>query len=48
MQVGVARCPQASFAGFTGMMKKITYVTIVITRKSTQAQRIRRIRYWNI
>jgi hypothetical protein len=30
------------------MMKKITYETIVITMKSTQAQRIRRIRYWSI
>ena len=30
------------------MMKKITYATIVITIKSTQAQRTRRIRYWSI
>ena len=48
MQSAVARCPQASAAGFTGMMKKITYETIVITMKSTQAQSIRRIRYWII
>jgi hypothetical protein len=45
MHSAVARWPHASAAGFTGMMKKITYATTVITKKSTQAQRIRRIRY---
>ena len=44
MQVGVARCPQACLAGFTGIMKKITKVTIVITTKRAHAHRRRRIR----
>ena len=47
MQSGLARCPQASFAGSAGMMKKITYATSVIVKKRTIAQRIRRTRYWN-
>src|SRR4051812_13418860 len=48
MHSGLARCPQASFAGSAGMMKKMTYATMVIVRKRTIAHRIRRTRYWNI
>jgi len=29
------------------MMKKMTYATIVIATNRTQAQRMRRIRYWS-
>ena len=49
-----ARCPPAwrpaaaSIAGSAGMMKKMTYVTIVTAMKSTTAQRTRLMVYRNI
>ena len=42
--VGRGALPAGGRAGFTGMMKKITYATIVITMKSTHAQSNRRMK----
>jgi hypothetical protein len=37
--------PHAKAAGLAGMMKKMMYVTNVVTTNSTHAQRMRLIRY---